>query len=305
MNAAVRAVVRRAIYQGLNVLGYHSGYQGLLENDFQDMDLSSVGGIIDRGGTVLGTARCEAFKTPEGQQKALANLKKQGVEGLVVIGGDGSYRGAEALAGLGLPTIGIPGTIDNDIGGTDFCIGFDTAVNTAVDAISKLRDTASAHERIFVVEVMGRSSGWIALYAGLAGGADFIIVPEAPPWDVDMLCDAIKQGFNRGKLHSIIVVAEGAASAQEVTMKLLPKVQTEVKMSVLGHVQRGGTPTAADRVLASRLGAAAVERLLEGGTSEAIGIQGTEIAAVPLKETYSVKKKLDRRLFELASVLAR
>lgn len=303
MNAAVRAVTRKAISMNIEVFGYEKGFQGFIEDLKMPLGLSSVGGIIDKGGTFLGTARSEAFKTPEGQETALRNLHNNGIEGVIVIGGDGSYRGADVLDKAGMPAVGIPGSIDNDIAGTDNTIGFDTAINTATDALSKLRDTASAHERIFVVEVMGRDSGMIALYSGLAGGADYVLIPEYPS-SIGEICESINRGFDRGKLHSIIVVAEGVSSANDIAEAVKGCVGGEVKVSVLGHVQRGGMPTAWDRVLASRLGAAAVEYLVEGKRGIAIGIHGSEIIWTKLDYAYSNKRYVDKRLADLANILA-
>lgn len=303
MNAAVRAVVRKAISLNIGVYGYEKGFQGIIDDIKIPLALSSVGGIIDRGGTFLGTARSDAFKTKEGQKIALKNLRDNGIDGIIVIGGDGSYRGAEVIDKAGIPAIGIPGSIDNDIAGTDDSIGFDTAINTAADALSKLRDTASAHERIFVVEVMGRNSGMIALYSGLAGGADYVLVPEYS-YDISKVCESINRGFARGKLHSIIVVAEGVSSAGEVAQSIKGCVGGEVKVSVLGHVQRGGMPTAWDRVLASRMGAAAVEFLIEGKRSIAVGISGSQMIWTTLDYAYSNKRYVDKKLADLANILA-
>lgn len=303
MNAAVRAVTRKAISLDIEVIGYEKGFQGIIDDIKIPLSLSAVGGIIDKGGTFLGTARSEAFRTAEGQKTALDNLRKAKIEALIVIGGDGSYRGADVLDKEGIPAIGIPGSIDNDIAGTDNTIGFDTAINTATDAISKLRDTASAHERIFVVEVMGRNSGMIALYSGLAGGADYVLIPEYP-FTISKICQSINRGFERGKLHSIIVVAEGVSSANDVAEGVKGCVGGEVKVSVLGHVQRGGMPSAWDRVLASRMGAAAVEFLVEGKRGIAVGIHGSEIIWTKLDYAYSNKRYVDRRLADLANILA-
>lgn len=303
MNAAIRAVTRTAIYSGCEVIAYESGFQGIIEGENQILILASVGGIIDKGGTFIGTARSDEFLTKSGQKKAVKTLKSDNIDGLVVIGGEGSYKGAQVLHESGIPTVGVPGSIDNDIVGTDDSIGFDTAINTVAEAISKIRDTASSHERIFVIEVMGRTSGMIALYSGLAGGADYILVPERP-YDINDICDAIDRGFNRGKHHCIVVVAEGAGLAGLIAKKLSDCVGHEVKFSVLGHVQRGGSPTAWDRVLASRLGARAVELLLEGKSGLAVSVQGPDIAQTTLEQAYSQKRQLDQKLIDLAVVLA-
>lgn len=303
MNAAVRAVTRKAVSSGIEVFGYEKGFQGFIDDLKIQLSLSSVGGIIDKGGTFLGTARSEAFKTKKGQEKAIRNLKNNKIDGIVVIGGDGSYKGAEVLDIAGIPSVGVPGSIDNDIAGTEITIGFDTAINTATDAISKLRDTASAHERIFVVEVMGRDTGMIALYSGLAGGADYIVIPEYP-YDISEICKVVNRGFARGKLHSIIVVAEGVKGAQALADELAECVGAEIKISVLGHIQRGGMPTAMDRVLASRLGAAAVDFLIEGKRKIAVGVHGSEIIWSTLDYAYSNKRYVDKSLADLANILA-
>lgn len=303
MNAAIRAVTRKGVSLGLEVVGYEKGFQGLIEGLKNELKLPSVGGIIDKGGTFLGTARSEEFMTEKGQKKAVATLTRDKIDGLVVIGGEGSYKGAEIIDKAGIPSIGIPGSIDNDISGTDDSIGFDTAINTAVDAISKLRDTASAHERIFVIEVMGRQSGMIAIYSGLAGGADCVLVPEFS-YEIGDICNLINRGFERGKLHSIVVVAEGVASAKTIADGISECVGFEVKISVLGHIQRGGNPTAWDRVLASRLGSAAVDLLVEGKRSIAVGIYGMEIIWTTLEYAYSNKKTISKELVDLAAILA-
>ncbi|KUK36538.1 MAG: 6-phosphofructokinase, partial [Thermacetogenium phaeum] len=263
MNAAIRAVVRKSIYHGLEVVGIKRGFDGLLKKEFVKLQLGSVADIIHRGGTILHTARSEEFKTEEGQRKGVNNLRDGGIDGLVVIGGDGSFKGALALAKLGVPVIGVPATIDNDVGGTDLTIGFDTAVNNVVDAINKIRDTATSHERIFIIEVMGRHAGHIALYAGLSGGAESILVPEIPV-DIDEVIFKLQRGINRGKLHSIIIVAEGAASGLAIGEEIKKRMGQETRVTILGHLQRGGTPTALDRMLASCMGAKAVDLLLEG-----------------------------------------
>ncbi len=304
MNAAVRAVTRMAIHSGSEVVGYEHGYQGVLEGKGKILKLGSVGGIIDDGGTFLGTARCGEFREVAGKKKAIKQFEKDGVEGLIVIGGDGSLRGAQGLFDLGFPVVGVPATIDNDICGTDYSIGFDTAVNTVLDVISKIRDTASAHERVFVIETMGRTSGWIALYAGLAGGADFILVPENVPETIEDLTDPIIRGHERGKQHSVIVVAEGAASGMDVAERVQEKVGREVKLSVLGHMQRGGAPTAFDRILASRLGAHAVELLLANRGGMSVGLVGNKVSACWFTEAYSHGKELDLEILELAGILA-
>lgn len=303
MNAAIRAVVRMSIFHGLQVTGIKRGYLGLLKKEFVKFSIGSVADIIHRGGTILRTARCEEFKTEEGQRKAIKNLQEEGIDALVVIGGEGSMRGALALAKYGMPVVGIPATIDNDLAGTELSIGFDTAVNNVVDAINKIRDTATSHERVFIIEVMGRKSGQIALYAGLAGGAESILLPEI---DVDMneVIFKLERGINRGKLHSIIIVAEGAASALDVGEEIRKRTGLETRITILGHLQRGGTPTAMDRMLASRMGAKAVELLLQGANKKMVGIAAGELLALDLEDVLSREKTLDRTIWELAAVLA-
>ncbi|MGZ4163233.1 MAG: 6-phosphofructokinase, partial [Tumebacillaceae bacterium] len=260
MNAAIRAVVRSAIFNGLEVAGIRRGYQGLIQGDFIPMDLGSVADIIHRGGTILHTARCLEFKTKEGQELAVSKLKESGIDGVVVIGGDGSFRGAKVLSDLGIPTVGIPGTIDNDIPCTDYTIGFDTAVNTVIEALDRIRDTATSHERTYVVEVMGRNAGDIALVAGVAGGAETVLIPEEK-YDITQIVDKLKRGASRGKKHSIILVAEGAGKGFSIGEVIRELTGWEVRVTVLGHIQRGGSPSAFDRILASKMGAHAVELL--------------------------------------------
>lgn len=303
MNAAIRAVVRKAIYHQLEVYGIIGGYAGLINGNFKKLELGSVGDIIHRGGTILMSARCDEFKTQEGQQKGLQQLKTAGIDGLVVIGGDGSYRGAMALSKLGFPCIGIPGTIDNDIGGTQWTIGFDTALNTVIEAIDKIRDTATSHERTFIIEVMGRDAGHIALWSGLAGGAETIIIPEEP-YDIQEICARLERGVERGKKYSIIVVAEGASSAEALGKKIKELTNIDTRISVLGHIQRGGSPTAFDRVLASRLGAHAVKLLLEGKKGRAVGIENNAIIDLPFDEVFHKEQKALLDLLTLSKELS-
>jgi len=263
------------------------------------MDLRSVGDIIQRGGTILQTARCKEFTTPEGQQKGAEILRARGIDGLVVIGGDGSYQGANKLSKLGIKTMGIPGTIDNDIPYTDFTIGFDTAVGIVVDAINKIRDTMSSHERTSVVEVMGRHCGDIALHAGLASGAEAIIVPEVPS-DITAVAERMKHNFAKGKRHSIIVVAEGAGRGEDVANKLTELSGIEARVTVLGHIQRGGTPTAQDRILASRLGDFAVRQLIEGNSGKGCGVINGELVTTDIDVVTSTKRPFDMEMYELA-----
>jgi len=303
MNAAVRAVVRKAIFHNMEVYGIYRGYAGLIDGDIKKLEVGSVGDIIHRGGTMLYSARCEEFKTLEGQLKGIENLKKHGIEALVVIGGDGSYQGAKKLTEHGFPCIGVPGTIDNDIPGTDFTIGFDTALNTVIDAIDKIRDTATSHERTYVIEVMGRHAGDIALWAGLAGGAETILIPEAED-DMDEVISRLKRGSDRGKKHSIIIVAEGVGSGVEFGKKIQDETKFETRVSVLGHIQRGGSPTAHDRVLASRLGARAVELLLDGKGGRCVGIQSNELVDHDIIEALSRTHTIDRKMYDLSKELS-
>lgn len=306
MNAAIRAVVRSAIYYGCKVYGINRGYKGLLEEDLMEMNLSSVGDIIHRGGTMLKSSRCEEFKTEEGRKLGVKVLKKYGIDCLVVIGGDGSFNGAKKLSEMGFPAIGIPGTIDNDLEYTDYTIGFDTAMNTVIDAIGKIRDTSSSHERVNIVEVMGRNCGDLALYAGIAGGAETIIVPEVEI-KLDDIALRLKTTQKRGKRHSIIVMAEGVekvGSASDLKKVLTEEAGADVRVTVLGHVQRGGSPTAFDRILASRFGYRAVELLLEGKSSRVVGIKDNKIIDLDIQEALAMPKTFNRELYEMAKVLS-
>ncbi|WP_404443686.1 6-phosphofructokinase [Sutcliffiella horikoshii] len=303
MNAAVRAVVRKAIYHNLNVYGIYQGYAGLMAGNIKKLELGSVGDIIHRGGTVLYTARSEEFKTLEGQQKGIEQLKKHGIEGLVIIGGDGSYRGAQKLTEHGFPCIGLPGTIDNDIAGTDYTIGFNTALHTVIDAIDKIRDTATSHERTFIIEVMGRHAGDIALWAGLAGGAETIVIPEIG-YKIEDVVGRIKSGQKRGKKHTIIVLAEGVSSGVDFAKLIEKEAGLETRVSVLGHIQRGGTPTAFDRVLSSRLGGRAVELLMEGKAGRAVGMEKNQIVDYSFDEVFSIPHKIDESMYRLSQELS-
>ncbi|EKN65077.1 6-phosphofructokinase [Neobacillus bataviensis LMG 21833] len=303
MNPAIRAVVRKAIFHNVEVYGIYGGYSGLISGKIKKLELGSVGDIIHRGGTMLQSARCPEFKEKEVQLKGIEQLKAHGIEGLVVIGGDGSYRGAKALTELGFPCVGVPGTIDNDIPGTEQTIGFDTALNTVIDAIDKIRDTATSHERTFVIEVMGRDAGDIALWAGLAGGAETILIPEEN-YDMNEVADRLRSGQERGKKHSIIVVAEGVCSGYEVARKLQEETKMDTRVSVLGHMQRGGSPTAADRVLASRLGARAVEILIEGKGGRAVGIEKNKLVDYDIIEILDKKHTFDLDLYNLSKELS-
>ncbi len=304
MNAAVRAVVRSAIYHGCKVYGINRGYKGLIEDDIFEMNLSSVGDIIQRGGTILKSSRCEEFKTEEGRGVAVKTLNKYGIECLVVVGGDGSFTGAQKLSDLGFPAIGIPGTIDNDLAYTDYTIGFDTTMNTIIDAIGKIRDTSASHERVNIVEVMGRHCGDLALYAGLAGGAESIIVPEVD-FTVDEVCEKLEQTKKRGKQHSIIVLAEGVGNAQELGKQIVDRTNADLRITVLGHMQRGGSPSAFDRILASKMGVKAVELLLEGKSARVVGIRDNKIIDMDINEALAMKREFDKETYEMAKILSR
>jgi len=306
MNAAIRAVVRSALAKGVSVVGICRGFAGLIERDFTMLDSLAVGNIIQRGGTILKTSRSEKFKTPEGRERAADNLRREKVEGLVVIGGDGSFRGAWELAKEhDIPIVGIPATIDNDIYGTDYTIGFDTAVNTALDAIDRIRDTALSFERIFFIEVMGRLSGFIALEVGISSGAEEVLLPELKT-DIDEICRDIREGLRRGKRSYIIIVAEGdeQGGAFTVAEKVKKKIDIEYRVCILGHVQRGGAPTAIDRILASKLGSKAVETLLEGVRGVMVGEVNRELVTTPFPDTWKKKKPIDEELVRLIKVLS-
>ena len=303
MNPAIRAVVRKAIFHNVDVYGIYGGYAGLVSGNIKKLELGSVGDIIHRGGTMLQSARLPEFANRDVQQKGIEQLRAHGIEGLVVIGGDGSYRGARALTQQGYPCVGVPGTIDNDIPGTELTIGFDTALNTVIDAIDKIRDTATSHERTFVIEVMGRNAGDIALWAGLAGGAETILIPEEN-YDMKEVAERLRSGHERGKKHSIIVVAEGVCSGYEFARQLKETTEFDTRVSVLGHIQRGGSPTVADRVLASRLGARAVELLIDGKGGRAVGIECNKLVDYDIIEALEKKHTLDLDLFKLSKELS-
>lgn len=303
MNAAFRAVVRKSIYEGIEVYGVYQGYQGLINDNIKKLELGDVGDIIQRGGTKLYSARCPEFIEPHVRQKGIDNLKKYGIDSLVVIGGDGSYRGAQRLNEEGINTIGVPGTIDNDINGTDYTIGFDTALNTIIDAVDRIRDTATSHERTFIIEVMGRNAGDLALWAGVAGGAETILIPEAPS-DIKGVAERIETGMSRGKKHSIIIVAEGVMSASACGEELRKYINVDTRESVLGHMQRGGKPTGNDRVLASRLGAYAVELLLAGVSGHAVGIENNSLSKTSFDQVFQEHHKIDEGLFRLSKELS-
>lgn len=303
MNAAIRAVVRMGIHKGIKVMGISRGYHGLINGEIKEMTRNSVSDIIHKGGTILKTARCEEFKQEEVRKKAVNVLKVFGIEGLVVIGGDGSFRGANLLSDLGIKTVGIPGTIDNDLAYTDYTIGFYTAVNTVLDAINKIRDTSSSHERVSIMEVMGRHCGDIALYAGLSGGAELTIVPEMD-YNIEDICRNIIDGKNRGKTHNLIVLAEGVGGANELAKQIQDFTGISARATILGHIQRGGTPTAFDRMLASRMGAYAVELLEAGKSSRVIGIKSNEIIDMDIKEALAMKSTINKDLYRLSEIIS-
>ena len=306
MNAAVRAVVRTALYRNLKVTGILQGYTGLINSTFEELTAKSVGNILQRGGTILKTGRSKEFLRPEFRAKAAESLKNRGIDALVCIGGDGTFKGANALREEHqIPVIGVPGTIDNDIYGTDYSIGFDTALNTALEAIDKIRDTAFSHDRLFIVEVMGRDSGFIALNVGLACGAEEIFIPESP-LNIDNVIDHINKSVQRGKLSSILVTAEGQkpGRAYDLAEAIRKKSGYESKVCILGHLQRGGTPTAQDRILASRLGASAVEGLLVGKSGVMIGVQNDQIITIPLAEVVTKQKPIRLELMQLTQILS-
>ena len=303
MNACIRACVRSAINSGLEVYGVDRGFKGLVENRIIPMDTHSVCDIIHRGGTILKTARCLEFKETETRKIAADNLKNFGIEGLIVIGGDGSITGAKCLSDeYGINVVGIPGTIDNDLAYTDFTLGFDTAVNTVLWAINALRDTMTSHDRVSLIKVMGRHCGDIALYAGICGGAEYILVPEVP-YDIQKIANEIKANKEKGKTAIVIVLAEGAGNEQEIKTIVSVISGSDVKLSTLGHIQRGGTPTMADRMLAAKFGVKAVNLLINGKTNRVVGCRGKEIFDLDITEALSQKKKIDADLYHLAGEL--
>jgi 6-phosphofructokinase 1 len=304
MNAAIRAVVRTAIYYGASVVGIRKGYQGLIEGLVIPMDASSVGGIINRGGTILESARAEDFKRKEMQKKAVENIKKHDIDALIVIGGNGTLKGAITLyKEWGIPLNQVASTIDNDLPGTDVTIGFDTAVNTALEIIDRIRDTAVSFERIFVVEVMGRDRGFIALEVGIAGGAEFIIIPEVP-FEFGKLIKKIEDGKRRGKRSCVIVLAEGAGKAEELAKRIKEETGLETRGSVVGYAQRGGSPTAKDRILATMLGARAVQLCMEEKFGYLVGIKSGEVSATHFSQLEGMEKKIDLTLLEIAGILS-
>lgn len=293
MNACIRAITKTCLNYGITPVGYYDGYQGMIDNRFKELSFRDVNNIVQLGGTVLGTARCEAFKTEEGRAKAIDNLRSQGVEGLICIGGDGTFTGAQILSKeMDIPVIGIPGTIDNDIFGTDHTIGYDTALNTVVEAVDRIRDTAGSHHRIFFVEVMGRDAGFIALDSAIASGADGVLIPEELT-DIEKLAEDLREQ-NKGDRGSIVIVAEGddAGGAKEIMEKVSPHLKEyTLRYSILGHIQRGGRPSSLDRILATRFGGAAVKYLVEGKSSVAIGSKGEELVLTPLTDAIQKTSK--------------
>ena len=305
MNAAIRAVVRTAIHNGITVKGIMRGYAGLLEEEIVDMDGTSVADIIHRGGTILYTARCKEFVTAEGQQKGAEICRKHGIDGIVVIGGDGSFQGAGKLSALGINTIGLPGTIDLDIACTDYTIGFDTAVNTAMEAIDKVRDTSTSHERCSIIEVMGRSAGYIALWCGIANGAEDILLPEHYDGDEQALINRIIENRKRGKKHHIIINAEGIGHSNSMAKRIEAATGIETRATILGHMQRGGAPTCKDRVYASIMGAKAVEKLIEGKSNRVIAYRHGEYVDYDIQEALAMKKDISEDQYRIAKLLVR
>lgn len=304
MNAAIRAVVRVATYHNIEVMGVYHGYNGLLHNDMEIMTARSVGETLQKGGTILQTARCLEFKTPEGIKQGVQNAKNAQMDGLIVVGGDGSFMGARALTRAGLPTVAMPGTIDNDIDCSEYTVGFDTCLNTVVDAVDKLRDTSSSHERCSVVEVMGRNAGYIAINAAIACGAEVVLIPELPyDFDNDVL-RPILEGKQRGRKHNIVIVAEGIGGVMEMASKIEEKTGIETRATILGHVQRGGRPTVRDRVIASQMGGKAVELLIEGKSNRIVCMQNGKITDVDIEEGLAMKKHISKELIELAKKLS-
>jgi 6-phosphofructokinase 1 len=306
MNACIRAAVRTALGQGLEVLGIQRGYAGLMEGDMEPLSARSVGGISHKGGTFLETSRPPEFKTEEGQYAALSQLDQREIEGLVIIGGDGSLTGALKLHQLGFSVIGVPATIDNDVAFTDVAVGVDTALNTVLDAIDKIKDTASSHQRAFLVEVMGKDSGYLALMGGIAGAAEAIVIPEVET-SCEELAERVKDAYVRGKAHFIALVAEGAKPDTQTLAQHLSgrELGFEVRVTILGHVQRGGSPTAFDRLLATRLGAAAVQQLMKGQKGKMVGLIGNKVVATDLEKVLATRKSVDLEFYRLAQILER
>lgn len=303
MNAAIRAVVRTAIARGIKVMGIQKGYNGLLQGDVRELNTRSVSDIVQRGGTILQTARCLEFVKPEGQQRGAEMCKVFGIDGLVVIGGDGSFQGAEKLANLGINTIGVPGTIDLDIACTDYTIGFDTAVNTAMDAINKIRDTSTSHERCSIVEVMGRNAGYIALWCGISSGAEMVLIPEKVRPSDEEIIKTILENKHKGKKHFLIIAAEGVGGSYELAKKIEKTTGIESRATILGHLQRGGSPTAVDRIHASMMGAKAVDLLCEGKAKRVVAFSKGQYIDYDINEALAMKKDIDEYMFEVNQLL--
>ena len=304
MNAAIRAVVRRGLSSGLNVKGIYKGYNGLLNEEIVDMTARDVSDTIERGGTILYTARCAEFRTPEGQQRGAEICKKHGIDGLVVIGGDGSFAGAQKLANLGINTIGVPGTIDLDIACTEYTIGFDTAVNTAMQAIDKVRDTSTSHERCSIIEVMGRDAGYLALWCGIANGAEKILMPEEHDYDEEKIIEDIQESRKRGKKHHIIVNAEGIGHSEAMARRIEAATGIETRATILGHMQRGGNPTCKDRVYASMMGALAVDLLVQGKSCRVVGYRHGEFMDFDINEALAMQKDVSPYMWEVCNSLS-
>ena len=305
MNAAIRAVVRKACAAGKNVKGIRRGYQGLLEEDIIDMSRHSVSDIVDKGGTILFTARCAEFRTEEGQKKGAEICRKHGIDGLVVIGGDGSYAGAQKLAALGINTVGVPGTIDLDIACTEYTIGFDTAVNTAMQAIDKVRDTSTSHERCSIIEVMGRNAGYIALWCGIANGAEDILIPERYDYDEQKIINNIISNRKKGKKHHIIINAEGIRHSTSMARRIEAATGVETRATILGYMQRGGSPTCRDRVYATMMGSMAVDLLCAGKTNRVVGYQHGEFRDFDIDDALGMRKDISNYMIEVAGDMAK
>lgn len=305
MNAAIRAVVRKACAAGKNVKGIRRGYQGLLEEDIIDMSRHSVSDIVDKGGTILFTARCSEFRTEEGQKKGAEICRKHGIDGLVVIGGDGSYAGAQKLAGLGINTVGVPGTIDLDIACTEYTIGFDTAVNTAMQAIDKVRDTSTSHERCSIIEVMGRNAGYIALWCGIANGAEDILIPEKYDYDEQKIINHIISNRKKGKKHHIIINAEGIGHSTSMARRIEAATGVETRATILGYMQRGGSPTCRDRVYATMMGSLAVDLLCAGKSNRVVGFKHGEFCDFDIDDALAMQKNISNYMIEVAGDMAK
>ena len=316
MNPAIRAATRKAIYEEIEVFGVKRGFSGLIDGDFVPLERRSVADIVHRGGTMLLSARCEEFKTDEGMQKALDEMQKQGIGGIICIGGDGTMRGVNDIATkLDFPAVGVPASIDNDMPGTDYAIGFDTAMNTILDSVDRIRDTATSHERTFIIETMGRHAGFLTLGAGLAGGAESILIPEVD-FSIEEVANKVKSGYERGKLHSIVMVAEGVgenfktnrdlnqSNAFRLGEAISEKTGLETRVIILGHLQRGGKPTARDRILGSRLGARAVDKLIAGVTNQMVSCQNGGLSEIDIPEMLSSSKDIEQDMYDLAQILS-